>query len=602
MRQVLSVSKTRRFPSLRQWKQLSSVLSKTEQRVIQTACLLIVVSIASIIGSYLFINRIEIPTQGGEYTEALVGEPQLINPLYAISNDVDKDLVSLIYSGLMKWKPGEGLVPDIAESINVNEEGTVITATIRENARFHNGDPILARDILFTINAIQNPAYRSPLYGSFKGVSVVQEEDRVVQFVIEKPSASFLQNLTVGILPSGLWADILPQNAPLAALNLQPVGSGPFQFVEFTKDKKGSVRSYTLKPFKDWYQSPAYIGRLTFQFYPDQKSALDALENKYVKGVSVVSFEEKEKTGQNRAVVLHSPLLDREVVLYFNQKTNEQLKKKTVREAISLAIDKSEIVNNVVQGQGLVINGPLLSGMIGYKEVEGSQTVDLEKAKTLLKEAKITTEAVAEGFSLPEAVAEGSLDQSNDWFSLPEVEEAGDAEKTKKPNQFTLTVPSGEEFSRVADYIKTQLEAIGLEIEIITVPSQTFFTDVIVSRNFELLLTTVMFDATQDPYLFWHSSQIGSSGLNIVEYQNTDVDKLLESARATIKIEERQTAYQTFEEKVIADLPAIFLYQSNYNYAISRDIQNVKLDSIRVPFDRFAKINEWYIKTKKTFK
>ena len=578
MRQVFSVSKIRRFPNLRQWKQLSNVLSKTEERVIQTASLLIVVSIASLIGLYLFINRVEIPTQGGEYTEALVGEPQLINPLYATSNDVDKDLVTLIYSGLMKWKPEEGLVPDLAESININEEGTVITATIRENARFHNGDPILARDILFTINAIQNPAYRSPLYGSFKGVSVVQEGDRIVSFVIEKPSAVFLQNLTVGILPSGLWADVLPQNAPLAALNLQPVGSGPFQFVEFTKDKKGSVRSFTLKPFKDWYQSPAFINRLTFQFYPDQKSALDALENKYVKGVSVVPFEDKERTGQNRAVVLHSPLLNREVVLYFNQKTNEQLKKKTVREAISLAIDKTEIVNNIIKGQGRIISGPLLSGMIGYKEAETAQVIDLEKARTLLKEAKVVSDVI------------------------PSVAEGSEAEETKKPNKLTLTVPSGEEFSRVANYIKTQLEAIGLEIEIITVPSQTFFDDVISPRNFELLLTTVMFDATQDPYLFWHSSQIGSAGLNIVEYQNTDVDKLLESARATIKTEERQTAYQTFEEKVVADLPAMFLYQSNYNYAVSRDIQNVKLNSIRVPFDRFAKINEWYIKTKKTFK
>jgi peptide/nickel transport system substrate-binding protein len=567
MRQVLCVSKTRRFPSFRQWKQLSNVLSKTEKQVVQTAFLLIVVSIASIVSLYLFINRVEIPTQGGEYTEALVGEPQLINPLYATSNDVDKDLVTLIYSGLIKWKPEEGLVPDLAESININEEGTVITATIRENARFHNGDPILARDILFTINAIQNPAYRSPLYGSFKGVSVVQEGDRVVSFVIEKPSAVFLQNLTVGILPSGLWADVLPQNAPLAALNLQPVGSGPFQFVEFTKDKKGSIRSYTLKPFKDWYQSPAFIDRLTFQFYPDQKSVLDALENKYVKGVSVVPFEDKEKTGQNRAVVLHSPLLDREVVLYFNQKTNEQLKRKTVREAIALAIDKTEIVNNIIQGQGRVINGPLLSSMLGYKEAETTQVIDLEKARTMLKEVMEVTE-----------------------------------EAVKKPNKLTLTVPSGEEFSRVANYIKTQLEAIELEIEIITIPSQTFFDDVISPRNFELLLTTVMFDATQDPYLFWHSSQIGSAGLNIVEYQNADVDKLLESARATIKTEERQTAYQTFEEKVVADLPAIFLYQSNYNYAVSRDIQNVKLDSIRVPFDRFAKINEWYIKTKKTFR
>lgn len=553
------------------------MLSATEQRVIQTALLLFFLSLASLFGIYFFSHRVSIPTEGGEYTEALVGEPQLINPLYASTNDADKDLVALIYSGLMKWKPKEGLVPDLAESINLNEEGTVITATIRENAKFHNGDPVLARDVLFTINAIQNPAYRSPLYGSFKNISVVQESDRVISFVFEKPSASFLQNLTVGILPANLWADILPQNAPLTALNLQPIGSGPFQFVEFTKDKKGSIRSYTLEPFADWYLSRAYIKRLSFKFYPDHESALNALENKYVDGVGVVPFKNKDETGQNRAIVLHSPTLDRETILFFNQKTNEQLKNKTVREAIALSIDKTELAQTILEGQARAIQGFLLPGMVGYVET-AQTTADVEKAKTLLKEAKVI------------------------GVEEKEVKEEKEGQITKKPNQFTLTTPNGKEFELVAQYIKDRLETIGLEIEIITIPTQTFFDEVVAPRNFELLLTTVMFDTTQDPYLFWHSSQTGSTGFNIVEYQNLEVDKFLESARTTIKTEERQKLYQTFEEKLSSDLPAMFLYQSTLGYAISRDIQNASFESIRAPFDRFANANEWYIKTKQTLK
>lgn len=584
MKQVLSVSKPHKFPTYRQWTKLGNVLSATEKRVVQTASLLFFLSLATLVGIYFLANRVLIPTQGGEYTEALVGEPQLINPLYSSTNDADKDLVALIYSGLMKWKPKEGLVPDLAESININEEGTVITATIRENAKFHNNDPVLARDVLFTINAIQNPAYRSPLYGSFKNISVVQESDRVVSFVLEKPSASFLQNLTVGILPSGLWADILPQNAPLAALNLQPVGSGPFQFVEFTKDKKGSIRSYTLEPFSDWYQTPAYIKRITFKFYPDHESTLDALANKYVEGVSVVPFEKRSEAGQNRGVVLHSPLLDRETVLYFNQKTNEQLKNKSVREAIALSIDKTELAQNILKDQARAIQRFLLPGMVGYTE-EQPTAVDIEKAKTLLKEAKVTSSDVIPSGANEVSEAEGSQENQK-----------------KKPSQFTLTTPAGEEFALVAQYLKQRLESIGLEIEIITVPTQTFFDEVVAPRNFELLLTTVMFDATQDPYLFWHSTQTGSSGFNIVEYQNSEIDKLLESARATIKIEERQKAYQEFETKLLADIPAVFLYQSTFGYAISRDIQNANFEALRAPFDRFANTNEWYIKTKQVLK
>ena len=107
-------------------------------------------------------HRVEIPAVGGQYTEGLIGEPQFINPLYAIQSDVDQDLASLIYSGLMRWDPEEGFIPDLAESLTINEDGTVYTLKIRDNAKFHNGEDVRARDVLFTINAIQNTSYRSP--------------------------------------------------------------------------------------------------------------------------------------------------------------------------------------------------------------------------------------------------------------------------------------------------------------------------------------------------------------------------------------------------------------------------------------------------------
>ncbi len=589
MRQVLSVSKPRRFPSWKQWKQLPNVLSKAEQRIIQTASLLLIFSLGSFIAISVFSNRMEIPTRGGEYTEALVGEPQLINPLYTTTNDVDQDLVSLIYSGLMRWNPSEGLTKDLAESMETNEEQTVVTFTIKENARFHNGDPVLARDVLFTINAIQNPAYRSPLFPQFRGVSVVQEDDRKISFVLEKPNPSFLRTLTVGILPASAWADILPQNATLAALNLQPIGSGPYQFEEFTKDKKGSIRSYTLKPFDQYVHTPAYVERLNFKFYPDPAFALDALANKFVEGVGVVPFENREETRQNRGVVVHSPLLSREVVLFFNQKTNEQLKQKAVREAIAMAISKESLVADVLKTEAKTIIGPILPGSFGYHDGLDDIPVDTEKAKTLLKNASVI-------LSEPKA-SEGPQEDSSPLDKL-----GAQNDKIKKPNQLTLTTIEGDEFIRVAEAIKSQLEAIGLQIEIVPVAQQVFFDQVVAPRSFELLLTTAMFNTDPDPYIFWHSSQKAGVGLNIVDYQNSEIDKLLEQARTTKSDEERQTALRSFQEKLIADVPAVFLYQSTYGYAVSKKIQNVVLTQLRVPSDRFANITEWYIKTKKAFK
>lgn len=582
MRQVFSVSKPRRFPSWKQWKRLPSVLSSVERRTIEMSSLLLVLSLGAVIGIGLFSHRVEIPARGGEYTEALVGDPQLINPLYATTNDVDQDLVALIYSGLLRWDPENGLVPDLAESFEVNQEGTVYTFVIKEEARFHNGDPVLARDILFTISAIQNPAYRSPLLPQFRSVSVIQEDDRKISFILEKPQSSFLNNLTVGILPSSAWADILPQNAPLAALNLQPIGSGPYQFAEFTKDKKGVIRSYTLKPFDQYVHGQPRIEQLTFKFYPDALSAVDALENKFVEGVSVVPFESRLTAGQNRSIVLYSPLLSREVALYFNQKTNEQLKKKSVREAIAHAINKTTLVEETLSGAGRVIIGPILPESVGFHADLVDREVDTQKALTLLKEAGIGEQKNTE--------------------EAEEAEEAEEVVPQKQTNQFTLTTIDSEEFIRVAQTIEQQLEQIGLEIEVIPVPAEALFETVIKPRNFELLLTTLMYGTDADPSIFWHSSQKEGSGLNIVDYQNAEIDTLLDSARSAKNEEERTTAYKTFQEKLLADVPAVFLYQSTYGFAVSKKIHMIQPAHVRIPSDRFANIQSWYIKTKKAFK
>lgn len=570
LRQVFSVSKIRRFPSWKQWKQLSGVLSSFEKRVVQTASVLITASLVTITAMFLFAHRVEIPARGGEYTEALIGEPRLINPLYASTNDADQDLTTLVYSGLLKWNPDQGFVPDLAQSVEINEEKTVYAFTIKENARFHNGDSVLARDVIFTINAIQNPTYRSPLLPRFKSVSVVQEDDRKISFVLEKPNAQFQEYLTVGILPSNAWADILPQNAPLAALNLQPIGSGPYRFSEFTKDKKGSLRTYTLESFDDFVDGEPLIERLNFKFYPDVASAMDALENKFVEGVSVVPFESKEQTGQNRAVALHSALLSREVVLYFNQKTNPQLQKKAVREAIAYAIDKEQIVAEKLSGAGAII-GHILPDATGFSDELPKRNLDIQKARELI--SKTLAESVPSSEQTP----------------------------AKQPNKLTLTTIAAPEFIYVAQMLKAQLEQTGLEVEILTVQADTFFDEVIVPRNFELLLTTVMFNAQPDPYLFWHSSQKEAGGLNIADYQNTEVDALLEKARVTSDEQQREQLLKSFQEKLLEDLPAVFLYQSTYGYATSKKVHGVQLTSVRVPSDRFIGIEKWFIRTKKAF-
>ncbi len=631
MRQVLSVSNNRLFPSLRQWKQLPKILTSKERFTLKGATLLILLSLISMIGVFALEHRVEIPAVGGEYTEGLIGEPQFINPLYASANNADEDLTKLVFSGLLKWDAENGFVTDLASSYTTNEDGTIYTLNIRDNARFHDGEEVRARDVLFTINAIQNPSYRSPLAAQFDGVSVVQEDDKTISFILDEPFTPFEQYLTVGIMPASHWAEILPQSVPLAALNLQPIGSGPYKFKEFSKDKNGSIHSYTLERNSDYYAGAPLLETLNFKFYSDALSGTQALEDKHVEGVSLVDYSQIESVRENKNVQLIQPLMPRLVTLYFNEQTNLILTDIIVRRAITQGIDTQTLKTTLFGENGVVASGPLVTGMIGFTQRESlfnqsAANMALDESgydKQSYGEARLVKADLAdeirklqgeEETETAEEAEEEETDNTNadeetideetsaDEETVETTEETPAPQATNDPTlSFTLTTTASAELEAAAKLIKTDLAEIGIEIEILTVPAELFYTEVIEPRNFEILLTPVMLGADSDVYSYWHSSQI-DTGLNLAGYENEDVDTLLDEARTETDKDVRAEKYAQFQELVTADMPAVFLYQSPYSYAAAEKIKNVVINTIINPADRFRAINMWYSKTKKGLK
>lgn len=569
-----------------------TVLKPGEARLFLGSIAVILLSLASLGVWYFLTQRVEIAAVGGEYTEALVGEPQLINPLYASSNDADADLSSLIYSGLLRWDENQELVYDLAEYINISEDGLTYTIQLRDDAKFHNGEELRARDVIFTINAIQNPAYRSPLAVSFRGVTATQVDEKTVAFTLDEPFAPFLTTLTVGILPANSWASIAPKNALIASLNLEPIGSGPYRFAEFSKDKSGNILSYVLKRNTDYYGEGPLIDRLTFKFYPDSDAALRALENRNVEGVSFVPAEIEPEIAKNRTVTILHPSLPRETVLFFNQSAQPILAKDNVRLAIAHALNKEALVQEVLNGNGTVISGPILPGMIGYDPEIATQQLDRVKAADLLDE---------EGYELEDGNTYRT-DPDAPETDAPEGEEGADPGESPSALTLTITTVQNAEFIHAAEVIAKQLATVGIRVVITPVAPEAFFESVIAPRDFEMLLTGVLLGTDSDPFPFWHSSQAGEGGLNIASFTNRNIDTLLETARATIDEEERATLYREFQETLAEEVPAVFLYQSTYAYAISNKIHNVSIERIANPAGRFAGIRSWYIKTKKSFK
>ncbi|MFH1433268.1 MAG: ABC transporter substrate-binding protein [Candidatus Uhrbacteria bacterium] len=571
--QVLKVSRTHSFPSFRQWRELPRVMSKTERLISVVALALLAAAIIFVASWYVVTHREEVPAVGGEYTEGLVGEPQLINPLYAVASDVDNDIASLVYSGLFRYDPVSGLVPDLAASYEISEDQTTYTIKIRDDAYWHDGDPVLSDDVVFTIQSTQNSDYKSPYAVTFRNIGVAEIDDKTVQFILPEPFAPFLSTLTMGILPQHVWSQIAPKRATLTELNLTPIGSGPYKFDKFTKDKLGNIGSYTLVRNDRFHGEAPKIENIVFKFYADANAAVDALANHNVEGLAFVPSDLVAEVEKVRGVEILRPSIPQITVLFFNQEANELLLDEDVRQALTQATDKGSLIKEVLGGFGTPIYGPIIEGMIGYHDSIETLPFNLEVAANLLDEA---------GWKLEEGAAlrtKGTGDDAEDLI-------------------FTLTVVDQPEYIQAAEVLRNQWSTVGVGLEIRVVAAVDLQASVLSGRNFEIFLTGELMGIDPDPVPFWHSSQINDPGLNLAQYTNRNVDTLLEEARVTTDPEERAQKYIEFQDLLVEDLPAIFLYQPTYRYAVADKIKNIELERITTPADRFSRVSDWYIKTK----
>ena len=142
-----------------------------------------------------------------------------------------------------------------------------------------------------------------------------------------------------------------------------------------------------------------------------------------------------------------------------------------------------------------------------------------------------------------------------------------------------------------------------MQIKIQVVNERSVFTEEIIRpRNYEMILVGQGLEINLDPFPFWHSSQIKDPGLNLAVYENKESDKLLEEARQTLNEEKRKAALEKFQDILIEDAPAVFLYNSDYLYLVSKEIKGISVKIITDPSKRFSGIENWYIKTKRTWR
>ena len=568
-------------PSWEQTKYFYKVLPKKEKIIAYVASILLIVGVVGILGYAYFSNTEAMAQNGGEYTEALVGYPEHINPILAQTNDVDMDLSRLIFSGLFKYNENQELVPDLIESYEISEDQQEYSFKIKEGVIWHDGEPLTADDIVFTIGAIQDENFQSPLLPSLRGVGVEKVDDYNFKMFLKEPFAPFLSTLTFGIMPKHIWFDaysVSTKNVLLTEYNIKPIGSGPYQFKELVKDRDGNIKSFHLEKNKNYFGQLPYLENLNFIFYPDIISATDAAASKKVEGVAFVPFEMQEELHKrNRKLDYHYLRLPQYTAIFFNQKEGDDnvLAYKAVREAMAHGVPRKIIIEDVLGGNGEPIFAPILPGYVGYNEEIKKYDYDIKEAREILNEGGWTKKEGEEYRSRNDRVLE-----------------------------FTIVTVDQPEFIQTLDIMKQSWEDMGMKVNINIYSVEDVQSEVIKNRNYEALLFGEIVGTDPDPYPFWHSSQDEHPGLNLaIPYKRLkDVDQLLEEARVATDDEERAKKYYHFQNILADEIPAIFLYNPHYTYAVHKKIQGIESQYITIPSDRFAGIDNWYVKTNRKWK
>lgn len=515
---------------------------------------------------------------GGKVVEGILGEPRLINPLLSQTNDADRDLVSLIYSGLLKYNEEGKLVPDLAKSYDISSDGLNYTVYLNENALWHDSGvdniehKVTADDVVFTVRTAQNPDYASPQRISWQGVEVEKVNDFTLIFKLKNKYAQFLNNLTLGILPEHIWQDVKPINFAISDFNLKPIGSGHFKFDKLKKNRLGRIASYELVAFKEHFSQRPYIDKMELHFFDSEDEMIEAYNRNEIENLSVVSAQNLDKLKFKKRVDVHEVKLPRYFGVFLNQNQSKLLANKNVRLALNHATDRSALIDKTLQKHGIVVNSPMIGGILDINSDVKSFEFDVAKAKDIL---------AADGWGNPDE--NGILTKNNDKLSI------------------TITTSTWPELVEVANILKEQWKAVGANIEITSLPISQL-QQIIKERTYQALLFGEILNIDPDPFSLWHSSQKREPGLNLALYDNKAADTLLEEARQTLNPLERMKKYDDFQKLVIEDIPAVFLYSPYYLYGQAKRVHGFNTSIISMPSDRFANVENWFINTDRVWK
>ena len=467
------------------------------------------------------------PAYGDILIEGSIGDASNLIPLLS-SDSASHGIAGLIFNGLVKYDKNLVLTGDLAESWEISEDGLTITFYLREKVKWHDGREFTAEDVLFGYKTIIDPKVPTAYAGDFMEVEKAEILDKFTfRVAYKKPFAPALGSWgSMVILPKHLLDGVDITKSPLSR---HPIGTGPYKFKEW---KTGEKIVLTVNP--DYFEGKPYIGGYIYRIIPDPATMFLELKTGGIDqmGLNPIQFiRQANSPKMEKNFNKYKYLAFAYTYLGYNLK-NPLFQDKRVRQAITYAIDKEEIIEGVLLGLGETATGPYKPGTWQYNPRVKRFPHDPKKAEELLKAAG--------------------------WTGID-----GDGILTKDglPFEFTILTNQGnDQRAKSAEIIQRRLKDIGIKVKIRTVEWAAFINEFIDKKDFEAVILGWSLGQDPDIYDIWYSKKTGPKELNFISYGNPRVDKLLEEGRHAFDLKKRKECYFELQEILAEEQPYTFLY------------------------------------------
>jgi len=498
-----------------------------------------------------------VPAYGDVIVDGSIGDASNLIPLLS-SDSTSHDIAGLIYNGLVKYDKNLNIVGDLAESWVISPDGLVITFHLRPNVRWHDGHPFSAEDVLFTYRLTIDPRTPTAYAGDFLKVKKAEVLDPLTfRVTYDRPFAPALMSWGSAILPRHLLAGQDITRTPLAR---KPVGTGPYKFKEWVSGQK-----IVLVSNPDYFEGRPYIDGYILRIIPDMATMFLELR---ASGIDRMNLTPLQYTRQTENPLFRKNFNKFRYLSFaytfvgYNLR-NPLFSDRRVRQALTLAIDKEEIVQGVLLGLGKPSTGPFKPGTWAYNPKVQTFPHDPAKARALLAEA-------------------GWKDRDGD----------GILDRNGQPFAFELLVNQGNEVrSKCAEIIQRRLAEIGISVKIRVVEWAAFVNDFINKRRFDATILGWTIPLDPDLYDVWHSSKTGPQELNFTSFKNEEVDSLLERGRNSFDQRERKKIYDRIQEILAEEQPYTFLYVPDALPIVQARFRGIELAPLGISHN-FIK---WYV-------